>query len=119
MDSDRENAHLVMNADEVLGRRDICRAFDKAPHVPIAGTPTLSICSEKLQEDVPFLDDTIASCAIDVSSRYSLLIPVRPENSGGLGCLSFSSDRRFWAAKVHSNGRRWGQEEESLGGPSL
>ena len=31
-----EIMHLVNIADEVLQQRDICRPFEKAPHVPIA-----------------------------------------------------------------------------------
>ena len=34
-DSDSDNSHVVNYADEVQGQRVVCRAFGKAPHVPI------------------------------------------------------------------------------------
>ena len=38
-DTDGDNAHSIIFADAVLGKREVRRAFDKAPRVPIAGPP--------------------------------------------------------------------------------
>ena len=80
MDSDSGNLHPPHHVEEVLGRREICRASDRAPHVPVAGAPTVSMFHEKLRADVLFLDDIVALHVTDVSSKNSPLIPVRSEN---------------------------------------
>ena len=64
----------------VLEQREVRRAFDKEPHAPIAGMSTAATSNEKLQADLLFLDDVIASHAMDVFSEYPLLIPVRTKN---------------------------------------
>ena len=53
--------------DKVLVHCDVCRSFDRAPRVPIAGTP-----NEKLQVDFLFSDDLVASHLIAFlpSMRY-------------------------------------------------
>ena len=80
MDPDRENAHVVSNVGEVLERCGVCCASDKAPHVPIAGTPAVSKFNGKLQEDLSFLDGIIAMRAMDGYSKYSLLAPALSGN---------------------------------------
>ena len=40
VDSDDGMSHLVYHVDKVLETRGVCRAFDKAPRIPIAGTAT-------------------------------------------------------------------------------
>ena len=42
-DSDGIDSHLANFADEVIEHREVCRASDKAPHVPIAGSPAVSM----------------------------------------------------------------------------
>ena len=59
---------------------DVCRAFDEAPHVPIAGTSTVSTFNEKVQVDLLCLDDLILLRAMDMFSKYSLPPPVQPKN---------------------------------------
>ena len=59
---------------------DACRAFDKAPHVPIAGTTTVSSFNKKVQVDLLLLDDPIVVYAMDVFSKYSLLRLAQSEN---------------------------------------
>ena len=72
--------HSLIHVDEVLEQCELRRPSEKAPHVPVAGTPTASIPNEELQEDLLFLGGIPALHATDVFSRYSLLIPVRPKN---------------------------------------
>ena len=48
VDSDRGNMHSMSYVDLVSGQCEIRRATDKAPQVPIAGTPTVSMSNEKL-----------------------------------------------------------------------
>ena len=79
--------HLGNCVGEVLEQREVCRAFAKAPRVPVAGTSTVSTSTGKSQLDLLFLDDSIALRDIDVLPKYSLLIPGRQktpqEVSGG------------------------------------
>ena len=80
MDSDSGNAHRVNYVDEVLGRCEVRRASDKAPHVPISGTPTASMFNEKVQVDLLFLGDIVALRAMDTYTKNSLLLPVQPKH---------------------------------------
>ena len=43
MDSEGENVDSVNYVDEVLGRREVCRAFGTAPRAPVAGTSAAPI----------------------------------------------------------------------------
>ena len=52
MDSDGENADLAHYADEVLERREVCRACDGAAHAPIAGMSAVSMSNGKSQVDL-------------------------------------------------------------------
>ena len=55
VDSDGANMHLAPHMDEVFFKQcAVRRAFDEAPHVPIAGTPTVSMFTEKLRVDLFF-----------------------------------------------------------------
>ena len=92
VDSDGGMSHLVNQVDQVLETCDVCRAFDKAPHIPIAGTTTVSAFNEKVQVDLLFLGDLIVAHAMDVFPKYSLLHPAH----GLVGGL--------WSAEVHSDG---------------
>ena len=79
-DSEGGNLHLVASANEELAQREVCQAFDRAPHVPAAGTSIVAMLSEKLLADLLFLGDIIALRLMDVFSKYSFLIPVRARN---------------------------------------
>ena len=57
-----------------------CRAFDRAPHVPVTGSPKVSTFNEKLQVGLLFLHGIIVLRVTDVFSKYSLPMPVRPKN---------------------------------------
>ena len=67
-DSERGNPHLLDHVGGFLQRRERQRAVDRAPHVPIARTPSVSTFNEKLLIDPLFLDDAIALHNMDVSS---------------------------------------------------
>ena len=51
---------------EVLGRSEVRRASHKAPHVPIAATPAVSMFNERLHVDLLFPRDLIAQRVMDV-----------------------------------------------------
>ena len=78
VESDGGNSHSANHVDEVLEQCKVCRAFDEAPHVLIAGTATASMFNEKVQAETLFLGDIFASRPMDMYSRNSLLLPVRP-----------------------------------------
>ena len=63
--------------DEVLGQCEICRAFDKAPHIPIVGTSTAPMFNEKVQVGLLIPGETFALHALDMCPKYSLLLPGR------------------------------------------
>ena len=52
VDSESGMSHLVSQVGQVLETCDVCRAFDKAPHIPIAGAATVSAFNEKVQVDL-------------------------------------------------------------------
>ena len=79
-DPGRGNMHLITCADEVLALCEGCRAFDKAPHVPVAGTSAAATFNGKLKADLSFSADVIALHIMGASSESSPLIPVRTES---------------------------------------
>ena len=79
-DSDRDNMHFATCVGEVPERREVCRALDRAPRAPAARASTAARFNEKLRVDLLFFDDIIAVGAMDVCSKYSLLILVRTRN---------------------------------------
>ena len=79
-----DNLHLPQHVDEVLVHCEVCIAFDRVPHVPVAGTATASTFFGQLQVDLPFSDDAVASHVLGVFSRYSLLTPARSKNPQGV-----------------------------------
>ena len=80
MDAEGDAQSLVHHVDEVVAQCDTCEAFDKAPHIPISGTSTVSMFNERLQMDLLFLDDIVALHIKDVFPKYSILTRVRPKN---------------------------------------
>ena len=78
MDAEGDTQALIQHVDEVASQCDTCKAFEKAPHIPIAGTSTVSMFNERLQMDLLFLDAIIALRIMDVFSKYSILTRVRP-----------------------------------------
>ena len=88
MGSEGGNLHLLRQIGEVLGYCDFCRAFSRAPHVPIAGASTVSAFNAKLQVDIPPLGDIIALHVMDVFPKFPLLAPVRSKNPQEVGDAS-------------------------------
>ena len=74
MDPDRENVQLVSNVGEVSDRCAVCRASDKAPHVPIVGARAVSKFNGNLQDGITALH------AMDGNSKYSLPVPLLSGN---------------------------------------
>ena len=79
-DSDWESMHMVNFADDVSAQFELCRVSDEVPHFPISGTWTAPASSGKCRMDLPFRDDGIALRAIDIFSKFPLLIPMRPKH---------------------------------------
>ena len=48
-----DNLRLLQHVNEVSEHCEVCRSLDCAPHVTIAGTPSVSTCYDKLQADLP------------------------------------------------------------------
>ena len=69
---------MLTCADKVSERREVGEAFDKAPHIPIAGDCAVAMFNEELQADLPFLRNVFALCAMDVFPQYSLSALARP-----------------------------------------
>ena len=60
----------------MVDERDVCVALEEVPHLPVAGPFSVWAFNEKLQVGLPFLDNSIALHAKDLSSRYSILVIV-------------------------------------------
>ena len=80
VDSDRNNAHVLTCADEVLAQCEVCQGLGVAPHVPAAGASTVAMFNEKLQVALLYLDDVNAQHVMAVFPKYSPLIPSRTKN---------------------------------------
>ena len=91
VDAEGDTQSLLQHVDGVGSQCDTCKAFDKAPHIPISGTSTVSMFNERLQMDLLFLDDIIAWHIMDVFSKYSFLTRVRPKNPQGVWDAFISS----------------------------
>ena len=71
---------MIQHVDDVVSLRDTCKAFEKAPRIPISGTSPVSMFNERVQMDLLFLDDIIALRIMDVFSKYPILTRVRSKN---------------------------------------
>ena len=80
VDAEGDNLSLLRHVEEVVNQGDVCKAFDKAPDTPIAGTSTMAMFNEKLQVDLLFSGDPVVLHIMDVFSNYSILTPVRSKN---------------------------------------
>ena len=80
VDAEGGTQSLIQHVDEVASQRDTCKAFERAPRIPISGTSTVSMFNERLQMDLLFLEDIVALHFMDVSSKYSIPTRVRPKN---------------------------------------
>ena len=59
VDTYEENMHLISCLGEVLDQCEACRAPDKAPHAPVAGTSTVAMFHGKIQVGLLFSGDII------------------------------------------------------------
>ena len=59
---------------------DVCKAFERAPHVAIARAAAVSTFYDKSQVDLQFLDDLIDLHDLVTFPKYPLLLLVQPEN---------------------------------------
>ena len=75
--SERKTISSAAYVDDVLGQRQVCRGFDTASHLPIAGTPTVSTFNETGQVDLLFSVDECALRAADDYAKYSSVIAAR------------------------------------------
>ena len=48
VDAEGDTQSLIRHVDDVAPLRDTCRAFEKAPHIPISGTSSVSMFNERL-----------------------------------------------------------------------
>ena len=60
---------------------EVRRSLDAGPHVSFAGAITAFMSNEKLQVDLSFPVNIFALRAMDLSSEYSLSIPIRSKNA--------------------------------------
>ena len=80
VDSDGGNMPMADFADEALEHSDARRAFDKAPHVPRVGAPTVSTFNENMRADLLFSDDVTALRGMDTYWKYHLVAPVHSKH---------------------------------------
>ena len=99
-DSEWDMLHILRHLNEVSEHCDVCMACGRATHVPFAGTFTVSMFNGKLRIDLPFVDDIITSHVTDVSSKYSPLTPVRPENPQGVRGAVSNLFPDIWAGRM-------------------
>ena len=124
MDSDRGGPYFANYVDGEREHREVCRAPDKAKHVPIAGTYAVAMPNEEAHVDLPFLDADGRRCsarhgrhlflvtivalhAMDVRSKYSLLLPV---HSKILMRSRMPSVAAGWSFLDHPSASRWTKE---------
>ena len=72
--------HLVIYVGGASEPCNGCRSCDADPHVPPAGTSTVSAFNGESQVDLPFWANLITLRFMGVFSLSSLLLPVRSEN---------------------------------------
>ena len=68
--------HLLTCVREASDPCEVCRAFDQAPHAPMAGTSVVAMINGKLQADLLSLDAIIAPLSMGVF----LVVRVRTKN---------------------------------------
>ena len=105
MDSGGGNSHSANHVEEAPEHCRICRAIDKAPHVPIAANPAISAFYGEFEADLFFLADLDTLRAMDVYPEYPLIISGATEKPlGSSVCVSRCADWRLWPAQVYSDG---------------
>ena len=69
VDAEGDTQSLIQYVDKVVSQCDTCKAFEKAPHIPISGTPTVSMFNEKAQVHPLFPAATIALHVVNAPWR--------------------------------------------------
>ena len=98
---------LLGRAGKVLSQREICRAFGKAPQLPIAGTSSASLLFGKLQEILLFSDEATALHSMDTCAKIPLLNQVPSPKRGVLSRareLRLLADPRQFRRMMEANG---------------
>ena len=104
MGSDEDGTHFVNCVYGALGQRKVGR-FDKAPHVPVAGAPTVSMLDGKLQGGLFVRDYIIALRDMGISPIYLPLIPVQSKNPQEVwGVIRWSRIGVFRPIPKHQDG---------------
>ena len=95
---------LLYCAGDIVEECEVRRAFDRAPHLPVAGTSAASPFDGRLQVGIPIPDDVIPTghdFQVSALGSGSFAAPL-----GGVGCLCCAVDTSFWQAAVDSDGCR-------------
>ena len=72
--------HLLTCVREASDPCEVCRAFDQAPHAPMAGTSVVAMINGNLQADLLSLDAIIALHSMGVFLEVFLVVRVRTKN---------------------------------------
>ena len=105
-EADGKAGRLIPLVGDVVRECEICRTFDVAPAIRVAGTSSASSFNEEAQVGILSLGDLIALHVLDLVSPYSLLARPVEESARGTRYLLRLVDRGFWEASDNSNGRR-------------
>ena len=107
VNSDGGTSHLLGHVDEVLEDCDLCRAFAKAPHVPIAGTSAVPMFHGKVRVDLLFLGDLVVAHVMDVlpNAPFFFLPGPRILRKSGMSFVG-----RGWAHLALPSVFRWVRE---------
>ena len=105
VDSAGGMSHLVNQVGQVLETCDVCRAFDKAPHIPIAGATAVSAFNEKVQVDLLFVDDLVVVHAMDVFRSTPFVARRKPKIPMKSGAFFALVGWRHLVPQAHSDGR--------------
>ena len=66
--------------DSLVNEGDVCAAFEKAPHLQVAGTSLASAFDEKVRVDLLPLSNFITLHAMALFSRNSMLVLASSDN---------------------------------------
>ena len=106
-EAEGEAGGLIPSVDDVVRECEICRGFDVAPAIPVAGASSVASFNEQLRVDLLFWGDWIVLRVLGLFSSYSLLSSCPVEESGRcMGYLSRFADCGFWETPDNSDGRR-------------
>ena len=125
-EAEGEAGGLIPSVDDVVRECEICRGFDVAPAIPVAGASSVASFNEQLRVDLLFWVLRVLPSVLGIAwtfcfgycdwsvlrvlglfSSYSLLSSCPVEESGRcMGYLSRFADCGFWETPDNSDGRR-------------